>query len=412
MRRCYYRNAAMASDRHKSAASRLPPNAGRFCHDLRRDEGNAGARLHLATPSPRLHTVKAGTFLMPFATAAIRAPLPVKLDAVGRLLDRAGVLAAAHRAWPNRLTVLAYHRIGDPIASGNSLPANISATPAAFAEQMEFLRRQFDVISLADLVRWRAGQAKLPRFPALITFDDGYRDNLEAALPILRARGLPAVLFVATDCIEGKPFYWDLAACCFHRTSLTHAELPIIGRAEWPSGSNRAILRRWIEAAKRLPDGERRAAVAALPEALGVAIPGDAFAGLYLDWDELRALQRGGVDLGAHTRSHAILTRIGPIDAAGEIRGSKTLLESRTGAAVTAFAYPNGGPDDFDRGHRKLLASLGIELAFTLISGPQGIATARRDPLAIRRIFIGHRDDPWRFAAKVCGLTRVFDWLR
>src|SRR5438552_5122482 len=255
MRRCYYRIGAMASDRHKPGSSRLPPNAGRFCHYLQRDEGNAGARLHLATPSPHRHTVKAGTFLMPFATAAIRASSPVKLEAVGRLLDRAGVLAAAHRAWPNRLTVLAYHRIGDPIsASGNSLPANISATPAAFAEQTEFLRRRFNVISLADLVRWRAGQARLPRFPALITFDDGYRDNLEAALPILRAKRLPAALFVATDCIEGKPFYWDLAAYCFHRTALTQAELPIIGRAEWPGGSDRAILRRWIEAAKRLPD--------------------------------------------------------------------------------------------------------------------------------------------------------------
>jgi peptidoglycan/xylan/chitin deacetylase (PgdA/CDA1 family) len=350
---------------------------------------------------------------MPFATAAIRASSPVNLEAVGRLLDRAGVLAAAHRAWPNRLTVLAYHRIGDPIfASSNSLPANISATPAAFAEQTEFLRRRFNVISLADLVRWRAGQARLPRFPALITFDDGYRDNLEAALPILRAKGLPAALFVATDCIEGKPFYWDLATYCFHRTALTQAELPIIGRAEWPGGGDRAILRRWIEAAKRLPNRERQAAVAALPAALGVAIPADAFAGLYLDWDELRALQRGGVELGAHTCSHAILTRIGPIEAAGEIRVSKTLLETRTGAAVTSFAYPNGGADDFDRGHRKLLASLGIELAFTLISGPQGIAAVRRDPLAVRRIFIGHRDDPWRFAAKVCGLTRLLDWLR
>ena len=334
---------------------------------------------------------------------------------VVRVLHRVGVLDAVHRAWRDRLTVLAYHRIGDPETDGRrTLKSNISATPVDFAAQMEFLSRRFDVISLGDLQAWLLGARRLPPYPALVTFDDGYRDNLTEALPVLRRLGLPAVLFVATDCVRtGAPYYWDRAAYCFQQTTLPAATLPILGPASWQGEVDRtALLERWLAAAKRLPDEERLAASLALPASLAVAIPADAFASLHLGWDEVRALRDGGVAIGAHTRSHPILTRLSPAAAEAEIAGSVAEIAAALGTPVTTFAYPNGGPADFDGGHRAMLRRLGIQTGFTLVPGPQGLSDIRRDPLAIRRIFIGNRDDLPRFAAKLSGVLRLAEPAR
>jgi peptidoglycan/xylan/chitin deacetylase (PgdA/CDA1 family) len=343
-------------------------------------------------PTPRRHRAR-------------RAPLT-------RLLSRVGLVHIAHRFWRNRLTVLAYHRIADPTsASQSTLVSNVSATPAAFAAQMEYIRRCFDVISLADLRAWLHDGVPLPPYPALITFDDGYRDNLDQALPILRAKGLPAVLFLATDFVQrGAPFYWDVAAYCFRHTTLLQAELPVLGLCSWHDEAQRLdTLERWLAAAKRIPDRDRSAASTELPRVLAVSVPDNAFIGLPLSWDQIRTLQREGITIGAHTQTHAILTRISLADAAKEIKNSKKLIEAETGVAVNAFAYPNGGPEDFNDAHQPLLRKLGIELGFTLINGPQTLNAIRRNPLTISRIFIGHNDDLPRFAAKVSGLSRIRD---
>jgi peptidoglycan/xylan/chitin deacetylase (PgdA/CDA1 family) len=327
------------------------------------------------------------------------------------VFSRIGLTKAVHHLWRNRLTVLAYHRIADPKSAGQaSLQSNVSSTPWNFSVQMEFLRRQFDIISLADLRAWLHDGVRLPAYPALVTFDDGYRDTFDEALPVLRAKALPGVLFLATDFVAGTPFYWDVAAYCFQRTKLCQAELPFLGLCRWRDETARLdTLERWLAAAKRLPDQDRSAASAELLRVLAVSVPDDAFADLHLSWDQVRALQRGGIAIGAHTKTHAILTRISLTDAATEINHSKKLIEAQTGVSVDAFAYPNGGPGDFHDAHQSLLRRSGIELGFTLIKGPQSLRAIRRNPLMIRRIFIGHNDDLPRFAAKLCGFSRIPD---
>ncbi|MFO1055792.1 MAG: polysaccharide deacetylase family protein [Dongiaceae bacterium] len=330
-------------------------------------------------------------------------------------LGRLGVVGAVHRLWARRLTVLAYHRICEPgDQDGVTLASNISATPERFAAQMAHLRRRFDVIALGDLIAWLEGRGRLPRHPALITFDDGYRDNLTEALPILRAAGLPAVLFLATDCVElGQAFYWDQVAWALGHATGLGAVLPLLGACRWHDAAGRAALaERWVRAAKALPDAERQAMLGRLLEALAVRLPAAAHAGLHLTWDEVRTLQRGGVEIGAHTRRHAILSRRPAAEAEAEIAASAALIAERTGRPVTAFAYPNGGIGDFDESHEAVLRRLGIPAGFTLVEGPQSLAAVRRRPLRIRRIFIGRRDDLPRFAAKVSGTARLAAALR
>jgi peptidoglycan/xylan/chitin deacetylase (PgdA/CDA1 family) len=329
-------------------------------------------------------------------------------------LGRLGVVPAVHRLWARRLTVLAYHRICDPRGEdGTTLASNISATPDRFAAQLDYLRRSFDVIALDDLVAWLQGRGSLPPYPALITFDDGYRDNLTEALPVLRAARLPAVLFLATDCVElGRTFYWDRVACAFRLSERRAAALPLLGQCRWDEAGREALVERWVRRAKALPDAERGDAVEQLIAALAVRVPQTAHAGLHLGWPEVRTLQREGVAIGAHTRRHAILARLPAAEAEEEIAASAALIAERTGSPVTAFAYPNGGVGDFDESHEAVLRRLGIPAGFSLIEGPQSLAAVRRHPLRIRRIFIGQRDDLPRFAAKVSGTARIAAALR
>lgn len=331
-----------------------------------------------------------------------------------RILLRAGLFDAMHRLWPARLTVLAYHRVVDLNVPGfDTFKPNVSATPAAFAAQMDFIRRRFNVVGVQDVVAWLYGQGSLLPHPALITFDDGYRDNFDHALPVLCQRNLPALVFLTTNHIgQAAPFYWDFIAYCFQHTSCCGADLPLFGWQQWRDEHTRtAVMRRWLAALKALPDAEKWQVVRQLPAALGVSVPKDAFADLHLNWDQVRVMVAAGVDMGAHTQSHPILTRVPLEQARREAIGSKARIEAEIGYPVTTFAYPNGLPADFNPALYAMLTQGGFQAAFTLVPGPARLAEVRREPMAIRRIFIGHSDTLPRFAAKVMGVPRLWGAL-
>ena len=322
---------------------------------------------------------------------------------------KAGLFDALHRLLLHHLTVLAYHRIIDRTPEFDIFDKVISATPAGFAEQMDFISRHFNVVSIEDVLAWLRGECELPPHPLLITFDDGYRDNYTNARPVLQERSLPAVIFVATSCIGSSiPFYWDLLAYCFHHTERRHAHLPLLGEREWTdSKSKEEVMLAWIAALKRAPDSEMREVTRKAPDILDVSVDGNAFAGLYMSWDEVREMVAAGIAVQAHTVNHPILTRISLDEARTEAVGAKETLEQHTGRPVVAFAYPNGMAADFNPALEAMLAGAGFEAAFTLLPGPASPAEARRRPLSIRRVQIVSRDTLPRFAAKLVGLPRL-----
>ncbi len=332
--------------------------------------------------------------------------------AIGRRLVTS-LFDTFHSVRSDRLTVLAYHRIGDPNTPGfDTFRPNMSASPAAFAAQMDFICQRFNVISGSELVAWLQGQHKLPPHPALITFDDGYRDNFECALPILQQRNLPAIIFLATDYIGNtKPFYYDLAAYCFRHIHQNQANLPLVGWRRWKDEESRAaVLVDWLSTLKKLPDDEKWMAIEQLPRALGISVPEDAFAKLYLTWDQVGAMIKAGIEMGAHTQSHPILTRVCLEQARAELAGSRARIEAETGRPVTTFAYPNGLPADFNSDILAAIQQVGFKAAFTLMPGPARLAEVQASPLAIRRVYISRKDTLPRFAAKVIGLPRLLGY--
>lgn len=315
-----------------------------------------------------------------------------------------GAFDAARRVSPAVLTVLNYHRIDDVSRSDfDTFIPNVTATRAEFSRQMDYVKRNYNVITCEYLNAFRRGESVLPPFPMLITFDDGYYDNYSNAYPILKERNLPAIIFLATDYIEKDiPFYWDFVAYCFSHTQKTSAELPELGLVSWTEPNVRkAVVKHWINSIKRLTDHDKKKAVERLATILDVKVPSQAFSGLHATWDQVREMNRNGIEMGAHTATHPILTRVSLSQVEDELCRSKKKIEDELGKPVISFAYPNGGPNDFSPDVVTLVKKTGFELAFTLINGTTRYADIKRNPLTIRRIYLGISDIFPRFVAKL-----------
>jgi peptidoglycan/xylan/chitin deacetylase (PgdA/CDA1 family) len=328
-----------------------------------------------------------------------------------KTLIRTRAVDAIRASEPNVLTVLNYHRINDPFQPRfDTFRPNISCTPAGFAEQMNYVQKHYNVITVEHLVLWLRNDKAIPPHAAIITFDDGYFDNLTNAYPILKERNIPALIFLTTDYMDANiQFYWDYAAYCFYHTSKQSAYLPVFGTCAWSDQDTReALMMRWIEAVKQLEEDQKRQAVERLAKALDVSVIEGSFENLYLTWEQVRLLSQNGIEFGSHTRSHPILTRIPLEKAREELIVSKKRIEEEINKQVISFAYPNGQSHDFSPDVSSLVREAGMEVAFTLLPGPTRYSTIRKNPLAIRRIFLIYHDSLPRFVIKISGLARLF----
>lgn len=315
-----------------------------------------------------------------------------------------------------RLTAVCYHRvIQENDARFHGYKPTINASREAFSRQIDYLQANYDLISLSDLIAWVDGRQTLPPRPALVTFDDGYRDNAEVAWPIMRARGVPAVIFLATDYIgTGRPFIWDVAAYLFASTAQASANVPLIGLRKLETEADRdTATAAWVDAVKRLPGTKRNEAVAGLAKALRVDIPGqDVFRHLYMDWDDVRRLAHEGVEFGGHTCSHPILTGISEPQSRREIEESIRQVTEAIGCKTLGFAYPNGSRRDYSDRHEDAVIKCGVPLAFSLEPGPMRLSEVSKHRTSIRRIYVGAHEPLPRFVAKLSGAARFAHVLR
>ncbi|MBI3784916.1 MAG: polysaccharide deacetylase family protein [Deltaproteobacteria bacterium] len=292
-----------------------------------------------------------------------------------------------------RALVLMYHRVSsEPDYLG------MSVTPERFEEQMQLLRRRTRVVPLVDLVGKLGRQQPLEEDLTAITFDDGYRDNLETALPILERHGLPATVFVTTDFLDDKTLpdgerlrqafehLWADGSAPALTSDATGSIAPAIRRALAKPGSFDAV-REVRQKLKHLPANEIERVMATLEQRSGTAEPKSTPAGLMLHWHEVRVLAARGVEIGSHTVSHAILSRVTDSVAARELRESKQRLEEATGKPVVGFAYPNGQATDFSQTHVSALRQLGYVYACSAV---RGINRPGSDLFRLRRIGVGN----------------------
>jgi peptidoglycan/xylan/chitin deacetylase (PgdA/CDA1 family) len=280
-----------------------------------------------------------------------------------------------------RLLVLGWHNI-DPTPA---FPAPSEAGRRGFVGQLRLLSRLANVISLRDaLDRLRAGE-RLPPRAAALTFDDGYRDQLELAVPALARFGLPATFFLVPGFLSGQiRAWWEDLAWAFERTAVPElvwdARRYDLHRPEQRRAAHDTLL----PFLKRLDRRARDEAIEELVTLLGASgqTPGHR---LFLDWNGARQLVAAGHDVGSHSLTHAILAREDEETQAAELHDSRSRLEAGLGRTVDVFAYPNGTANDYSNATIRAARKAGYRCAVTTRSG---LATARHCVYEVRRFVI------------------------
>lgn len=296
-----------------------------------------------------------------------------------------------------RLTTLIFHRVlpqPDPL-----FPDEVDA--ARFEVVCRWVTGLFNVLPLAEAAsRLRSGS--LPTRAAAITFDDGYADNHEVALPILQRHGLHATFFIATGFLDGGRMFNDSVIEAIRRTALQHLDLRDLGlgfEAPLPlvdAAARRAAIERILGGIKYLPPPRRQAAVDELTRRCGAALPSD----LMMSTAQLQALHRAGMGIGGHTRSHPILAGLDEASQRDEILGGKRDLEAIVDAPVSLFAYPNGKPnEDYSAISVRAVRDAGFSAA---VSTAWGAASAATDCFQLPRFTPWDRSG-YRFALRLLG---------
>ena len=269
------------------------------------------------------------------------------------------------RALPSAsLSVLAYHRVlpaPDPMRPG-------APTVEEFEGRMRWLAANFDVMPLAEAVRALRAN-RLPKRALSITFDDGYADNHDLALPVLRQLRLPAAFFIATGFLDGGYMFNDLVIEALRRARGPHFDLSDLGygRLSVKTENERRQGADGILRQLKYEMPQRRDAIANdIAGRAGAVMP----ARLMMTTEEVKALYEAGMDVGAHTVTHPILARVSLDRVRHEIDDGRSRLEQIIGAPVALFAYPNGRPgQDYSREHVALVKELGFDAAVTTAWG-------------------------------------------
>jgi peptidoglycan/xylan/chitin deacetylase (PgdA/CDA1 family) len=296
----------------------------------------------------------------------------------------------------SQVAILMYHRVSPAVDWKYLKPSS----PDDFRKQIKYIAENFKILRLDQLVAMIRSKLSLPERAAVITIDDGYKDIYEYAYPVLQEFNMPATIFLATGHLDNEQlFWWDQVAYILNQTTRRQLDLEELGNYRLEDEDSRL---RAIASIKkkllRLPDDRRILLIDKLSRICQVKIPRHLGREVLLSWEDVREMSRGGVDFGAHTVNHTILTRV-PIERArDEIVESKTTLEKRLNKRVTAFSYPNG---DFDASIAELVARNGFTCAVS--TGARRLISLADDVYALDRINIA--DDSYdKFKTLLSGL--------
>ena len=303
-------------------------------------------------------------------------------------LLRAVTALAAPGAHRGRLLTFYLHRVldqPDPL-----MPGEIDARQ--FERMLQWIGAQFRVLP-PRLACEQLMAGTLPARAAIISFDDGYRDNFDVALPILRRHRMPAAFFVATGYLGDGVQFNDRLTEAFRDLRSSTLDARWLGLGLLPSGTlaeRLVALERVREATKYLEPAARWQAVERIEAACGSRGRGLQRGRVMMTPDEVAALAAGGMEIGGHTVTHPILQSLDDAAAFDEIASGRDALAAILGSAPTLFAYPNGKlGTDFDRRHAGMARRAGFSFAF---STERGVATKATDPMLLPRFMPWNRD--------------------
>lgn len=308
----------------------------------------------------------------------------VLLSILKRLV-RAVFFACGRWAPVKGIPVFCYHSVGDGDAPG-TLPFE------QFQRQMKYLKqRGFRAIHPDFFVRHLRNGLMSKRKYFMLTFDDGYKDNLTTVFPLLRELDFAFVVFLTTE-YAGTTAQWVTRDLPKELQVDTRGKGPRISREHIKELRALPFVRRNMSHMLPRTNAQTRAFLTGLPRLASKAL---------LSWNDVKRMSKDGVSFGSHTCHHPFLTDLTEEQIRAEVRDSKSKIEKVTGKKVTLFCYPYAKCSETVK---QIVAREGYDAAF---AHDQAICRDLRDPYAINRIFV---DGSTSFAEFKFFLCRGFNW--
>jgi peptidoglycan/xylan/chitin deacetylase (PgdA/CDA1 family) len=315
----------------------------------------------------------------------------------------------------HRAVVLMYHRVlTEEQRRQTGSHAGIVVTRETFDRQMAFLSRRFTVLSLQEFADRMDRRLPFPNSSCLITFDDGWLDNFENAFPILRAYGLPALVFLPVNFVGSDRRFWRESLTLLLVRVLAEVRrepgrylefraildrVGLAGLLETKDEDPRSLLSDALEPLKCAAPAVVESLIAQLSSALGTGLD-HAGTDRFMNWTQVETMSRQGVMFGGHGAEHRLLSQLPDGEAEAEVAKARDVLQERLAPSIPTFSYPNGS---WTPAVAETVQRAGFRLAFTTDTG---IVSVADDPYTLRRVNINEdvtRTVPM-FAARVLGL--------
>lgn len=314
--------------------------------------------------------------------------------------------------------ILNYHRVLSPEEREYRLLPAMYVFPKTFEKHLRYLMRNYQVVTMQQLMEERSSQRANARPLCVITFDDGWSDNYHYALPLLRKYGMPATLFISTEFIDTDrvPWFYDLLRSlhflshCLEQGTTNVEALRVTGLPEliltWaglPDNQRLQAIERVIEALKLLPVSGLADFIDTLSR-LTQQSSGHLRGGqpAMLTWDNVREMRRNGFEIGSHGVTHWILTRISAAQLEYEVWQSKQSIEDELKEPIQGFSYPNGDYSDHVIG---LLQKAGYKYACTI---KPGYVERQNSPFKLNRLLL-HNENTYTTPLFACHMAGLFN---
>jgi len=325
------------------------------------------------------------------------------------LLNALNIFPLFNRFTRNTATMFMLHEVlPESECTGDALSTEILRSFCGYLKD-----NNYSVISLRDFIKALREEEDLYK-TVVFTVDDGFEGFYHHAYPILREFDYPATVFLTSDFIEGKLFFWwNRIEYAVAETALNEIDLNDCGIGVLPltdSKKKEQAVYRITMMCKNLSHEERLSFVDRLASRLEIeypARPGGKFAPL--TWQEIFEIDGDVIDFFPHTKTHPIMSQVSPEQQLVEVTESKTILEKKLNRTLDIFCYPNGGRADFNEDTIAALRKAGYTAAVTAISGFDS-TNEENDMFRLHRLAIP--PDLARFKRCICGLEYLRAKLR
>jgi peptidoglycan/xylan/chitin deacetylase (PgdA/CDA1 family) len=334
-------------------------------------------------------------------------------EGYARLLFHTGLCALVDKVMPPRLTILAGHCVrpaGGEWPAGEHLPPDMSISERKLDEFLRWFGARFELVSVGAGVE-RLDRGLSGKSLVALSMDDGYRDNARVLAPLLARHKASGTVYLESRPLDERKvnwahkYFWILARStpedfvqrfgelssdkdafhalnqhvCEGRVDLRYHLKLVLKYDAQPAERDRVLDQVFAELG-----GDERALCDAL----------------YMDWDEARAMQRAGIELGGHTVNHPILAKLAPAEQSREIEDGARSIERELGQRARSFAYPWGRRWDFNEHSSRAARESGFGCAVTMHAG---VNTPKSERYTLKRLAIDDGAQLHLLAAEACG---------